>query len=206
MAHSQVMPGVAFFVSAVAQPNPMDSSTSPILLEIPEIYLCEMLNDLSQKSGIEFNCPDRLQSHIVLPKVIEESNWVSLIRVLLDDYNVIEIWNQNDEMTKVYLVGSKELGATVSQDPGVITIQTEMDNVSAVEGMPGGNLTKSQLFVLLKTSTYRPMPSHMFNSADFKEVLSFAGIESPRDWLDLQKSKVVKEQIQKLLKLKKNKK
>lgn len=210
VAHSQVMPGVASFISAVSQPNAKGSSTSQILLEIPKGNLCETLSDLNEKSGIEFKCPDRLQDHVLLPRVLKESNWVSLIRVLLEDYNVIEIWNQKGEMTQVYLVGNKEWSAPIiqtTQSTGVVKTRSVKDNKTVAEsiedGTPGSNLSKSQLFVLLQTSTYRPMPSHLFNSAEFQEVLSFAQIETPQDWLDLKKSKIVKEQVQKLLKLKK---
>jgi len=209
VANSQVMPGSTIFISAISKPNSKGSSTSQISLEIQESRLCEALNDLSQKSGIKFNCPDRLRDHILFPRVLEESNWVALIRVLLEDYNIIEIWNKKGKMTQVYLLGDRELNTTSSPGTRVKKARNRNDNKSVTEsikqeGVPGSGLTKGQLFVLLQTSTYRPMPSHMFKSPDFREVLSFAGIESPQDWLDLKKSKLVKQQVQKLLNLKKN--
>ncbi len=204
VAHSQPMPGVASFISAVSQPNAKGSSTSQVLLEISKGNLCETLSDLNEKSGIEFKCPDRLQDHVLLPRVLKESNWVSLIRVLLEDYNVIEIWNQKGKMTQVYLVGNKGWSTTSTQNKestGEIKTQSENDNIK--ENLVGSNLTKSQLYVLLKTSTYRPVPGYIFDSPKFKEILSFAGIESRKDWLDLKKSQMIKQQVQKLLKLKK---
>ncbi len=211
VAHSQVTPSATFFVSAVSQPHSKGSSTSQILLDIPQGNLCETLSDLSRKSGIEFKCPDRLQDHILFPRILEESNWVSLIRVLLEDYNIIEIWNQNGEMTQVYLVGDKGWHTTNSGVTEVKKAQGRKDNTSVAESitesnkedMPGSSLTKAQLFALLQTSTYRPMPSHIFDSPEFQGLLSYAGIESPRDWLELQKSKRVKQQVQRLIKLKK---
>ncbi len=191
--------------------NAKGSSNSGLQLDLSESNLCETLGYLSQESGIEFQCPDRLGNRVLFPRVIEESNWVSLTRILLEDYNTIEIWNKNGEMTKVYIVGDKDRNTTTTKSAGFKSTPNKKSKESVVENLiagddiPGSNLTESQLFVLLQTSTYRPMPSNIFNSPEFRDVLRFSKIESPQDWLDLKKSRVVKQQVQRLLKLKKTK-
>lgn len=200
-------------LAAPVKVNAKGSSNSELLLEISESNLNETLSYLSRESGIEFKYPDHLGNRILFSRVIEESNWISLIRILLEDYNTIEIWNKNEKMTKVYIVGDKIWNKTTPTSTGFKSVpnkkneeeESVVESLTPGDDMPGSNLSESQLFVLLQTSTYRPMPSNIFNSPDFREVLSFSKIESPQDWLDLKKSRTVKQQVQRLLKLKKSK-
>jgi len=196
--------------AAPSKANARGNSNSELLFEISESYLCETLSYLSQESGIEFNCPDRFGNRVLYSRVIEESNWVSLTRILLEDYNTIEIWDKNGEMAKVYILGDKGGNKAPPMGTGLKSASSRKKRKRVVESvvpdnMAGSNLSQSQLFVLLQTSTYRPMPGNIFNSSEFSDVLKFAKIETPQDWLDLKKSSAVKQQVQRLLKLKKSK-
>ena len=189
-------------ISAPVPSSKSAKNTDQILIELPEGYLCEVLDQFERKSGIRFNCPDKLEDHFSYARTLEGPSWESVANLFLEDYNILTMFNDAGEITQFYLLGSK--GRAIS-NPGVFTSQSKRNQPvvpekTAIPGLPGSNLNRSQLFALLKTSTFKPFPQHFFNISDYQEILSFAGIKKPEDWMVVEKSRALKEHIQKLLK------
>ena len=144
-----------------------------------------------------------MEDHFSYARTLEGPNWESVANLFLEDYNILTMFNNAGEITHFYLLGSK--GQTTSPPAGSFTPQSKRNQSSAPEktaipGLPGSNLNRSQLFALLKTSTFKPFPQHFFNISDYEEILKYTGIKTPEDWMIVEKSRALKEHIQKLLK------
>ena len=192
----------SILISAPVPSSKSTKNTDQILIELPEGYLCEVLDQFEKKSGIRFNCPEKLEDHFTYARTLEGPSWESVANLFLEDYNILTMFNDAGEITQFYLLGSK--GRAIS-NPGMFTSQSKhnqpvLTKKNATPGLPGSNLNRSQLFALLKTSTFKPFPQHFFNISDYQEILNFTGIKTPKDWLIVEKSRALKEHIQKLLK------
>jgi len=192
----------SILISAPVPYSKSTKNTDQILIELPEGYLCEVLDQFEKKSGIRFNCPEKLEDHFTYARTLEGPSWESVANLFLEDYNILTMFNDAGEITQFYLLGSK--GRAIS-NPGMFTSQSKrnqpvLTKKNATPGLPGSNLNRSQLFALLKTSTFKPFPQHFFNISDYQEILNFTGIKTPKDWLIVEKSRALKEHIQKLLK------
>ena len=192
----------SILISAPVPYSKSTKNTDQILIELPEGYLCEVLDQFEKKSGIRFNCPEKLEDHFTYARTLEGPSWESVANLFLEDYNILTMFNDAGEITQFYLLGSK--GRAIS-NPGMFTSQSKRNQPVVPEktttsGLPGSNLNRSQLFALLKTSTFKPFPQHFFNISDYQEILNFTGIKTPKDWLIVEKSRALKEHIQKLLK------
>jgi len=195
-------PARPLLISAPVSSSKTAKSTDRIIFNLPEGYLCEVLDQLERKSGIRFNCPEKMEDHFTYARTLEGPSWESIANLFLEDYNILTMFNNEGEITQFYLLGSK--GPALS-DPGTITSQSSRNppaipGKTATSGLPGSNLNRSQLFALLKTSTFKPFPQHFFNISDYREILNHTGIKTPEDWLVIEKSRALKEHIQKLLK------
>jgi hypothetical protein len=207
-AHSKWPVNVSNFISASSNSSENRATTSQVYLQLPETSLCDALAQLERKSGIVFKCPERLGDHVIYARTLKGPNWTSVAHELLEGYSIIEFWNNKGGLSKIYLLGSKEQYLstpikTTSKSTSRTTSKftpSQNNHTWVTPGLPGSDLNRSQLFALLKTSTFKPFPQHFFKNPDYQEILDFAGIKTPRDWLVVGKSRTLKKHIQKLLK------
>ena len=188
------------FMSATGTPNIHGSVKSQIYLELPESTLCNALTQVEQRSAIHFKCPEHLWDQVLPPTILQGTDWVSAVQELLENYNTLAFYNSAGDLTQVYLLGSRENYPSTSTTISSKRTNEQIHQTSVTSDQPGSNLNRSQLFALLKTSTFKPFPQHFFKNPVYQEILNFADIKTPKDWLLVEKSRTLKTHIQKLLK------
>ena len=198
--HAQGLSGPSLLVTASVPADEKSKITELTFIELPENYLCKALDQLEERSRIQFNCPEKLEDNFIYSRTLEGPNWESVARAFLEDYNTLVIYNEAGEAIQFYIVGSKDQAVPTPNLFISRPISTQNVQPQAIPGLPGSNLNRSQLFALLKTSTFKPFPQHFFNISDYQEILNFAGIKEPEDWMVVEKSRALKKHIQKLLK------
>jgi hypothetical protein len=194
--------GVDSHVTLASAPVPSGEKagiTEQVFTELPDTSLCEALEQLERISRIQFKCPEKLGDHLIYARTLEGPDWASVTQEFLEDYNTLVIYNNAGEMTQVYLLGSKGQALSTQHKTTSKPIHRQKVQPEATSGTPGSNLNRSQLFALLKTSTFKPFPQHFFNISDFQGILNFAEIKTPEDWLVAEKSSALKQHIKQLL-------
>jgi hypothetical protein len=91
-------------ISAPVSSNKTAKNTDRIIFELPEGYLCGVLDQFEKKSGIRFNCPEKMEDHFTYARTLEGPSWESVANLFLEDYNILTMFNNAGEITQFYLL------------------------------------------------------------------------------------------------------
>ncbi|MCH8156523.1 MAG: hypothetical protein IID18_02015 [Nitrospinae bacterium] len=88
------------------QPIPqsrIDSTSKGIQLRFQDYPLGELLQNIQRETGIQFNLPPRMAA-VPVSVTVTADNWESAVRKLIGDYSRVEVWTNQLQTTRVWLM------------------------------------------------------------------------------------------------------
>lgn len=150
----------------------------------------EVLLRLEKNSGIRFMVTSSLGQERITAS-IRAATWSEISRQLLEGYNLVTLADDQNNLTKVVLLGRKS-GFVAMQTPLTRTILRPMDQTEIV-------LKVDQLRELAKGPFRSPLPVAFFHNPDYRDILAQYGIESKKDMTDVRKAMRVRVEVRRQL-------
>lgn len=166
--------------------------------------LVDVLQRIAEETNISFRVPSDLFSKKISAS-IHTSNWENGVNLLLKDMNRLSVWDKNSHLTQVSILSERSSSnfqneqtasrgfsktnskSQASLDPTVASSQN-LDQPS-----------ESNLKKLLHIQPGGTLPGELFNDPNVNQFLNSNGIQSPKDWKEFHKARIVHKAVRKQL-------
>lgn len=139
-----------------------------IIIRVEGESLGEVLQSIENKTGIQFHIsPSVLDDRITVN--LNAPDWQTAMRLLLETYDRVELWNPRLDLTEVYILPQADDSAG-----------------------PPPKLNRKQLRKLAKGTLTAPLPPKLFDDPEIRAFLNYYGIHSREDMKDVKKARSVR--------------
>ena len=201
--------GLLFWVLPVSgkSASGVATTTDGVSIRVKQIPLRDLLRSIESESGIRFQINESLLKDSVTAD-IQADTWTEAVLDLLEDINRIELWQDDDHLASVRLLGNKEWAsvtgsATNSPTSNAGSTANSQSSSSANSGLTGNQITlsKEQLQILSKGPYRSPLPENLYHEAAYRQFLGKYGINTQEDLKDRRKAMRVRREARKQLRL-----
>lgn len=195
----------AFINSETRAAPGVTSSPEGVSIRVQQVPLRDLLLSIESESGIRFLVDESLFEESVSAD-IQAPTWTDAVLDLLDDINRIELWNDDDTLASVRLIGNKDWGAAPVQTSKATTGRRN----TGVRSKPSSNqstssvnitLTEGQLRELAKGPYRSPLPEKFYRDSAYRDFLGKYGINSLEDMKERKKAMRVRREARKQLRI-----
>jgi len=183
------------------------TTSDGVSIRVNQIPLRDLLRSIESESGIRFQINESLIKDSVTAD-IQADTWTEAVIALLEDINRIELWEDDDHLASVRLLGNKEWSSvtsspTNSSSSNIQRTSNTSRNSSATSGSASNQITlsKEQLQILSKGPYRSPLPENLYHEAAYRDFLGKYGINSQEDLKDRRKAMRVRREARKQLRL-----
>ncbi len=183
------------------------TTSDGVSIRVKQIPLRDLLRSIESESGIRFQINESLFKDSVTAD-IQADTWTEAVLDLLEDINRIELWQDDDHLASVRLLGNKEWAsvtssATNSPTSNAGSTANSQTSSSANSGLTGNQITlsKEQLQILSKGPYRSPLPENLYHEAAYRQFLGKYGINTQEDLKDRRKAMRVRREARKQLRL-----
>jgi hypothetical protein len=182
--------------------NGVATTSDGVSIRVKQIPLRDLLRSIESESGIRFQINESLFKDSVTAD-IQADTWTEAVLDLLEDINRIELWQDDDHLASVRLLGNKEWASVTSSTSNSSSTANTQSNSSANSGSTGNQITlsKEQLQILSKGPYRSPLPENLYHEAAYREFLGKYGINAQEDLKDRRKAMRVRREARKQLRL-----
>ena len=169
------------------------SSRTGVRIDVQNLPLEDVLQEISQKTGIRFKVAPSLANQ-ALTASFQAPDWKTGIETLLKEISTVTLWRKNSRMSEVILLRNRDGSEVFSSQPD----DSKEPSINS-ENMP---LTLEQLKIIAKGPFQSPLPAELLGNPQFSVFLRKHGIETPEDLQKTRKAmkvrKVARLQLRKL--------
>lgn len=196
-------------VETFAQFDDVRVTPRGISIDIYQWPLGEALRRIEEESGIRFQIPEPLMNEPVSLSY-QSGEWDEVVRTLLENFSTIEIRNDQEHLTQVWVLTKKSpvpKGETSRKGPGRgpngITEPQKMKPAGEIEhaGEPPFPVLYKKLNELLAASPEELVSSRFMEDPDLKGFLETNGVESADDLKPANKMAALKKAAREHLKM-----
>jgi hypothetical protein len=186
--------------------NGVDTTSDGVSIRVKQVPLRDLLRSIESESGIHFQINESLLNNSVNAD-IQADTWTEAVLDLLEDINRIELWQDDDTLASVRLLGNKEWsdGTSLSTNSNSSnTMRGSISESNSSEYSSSGKqitLSKDQLQILSKGPYRSPLPENLYHEAAYRNFLGKYGINSQEDLNDRRKAMRVRREARKQLRL-----
>lgn len=183
------------------------TTSDGVSIRVKQIPLRDLLRSIESESGIRFQINESLIKDSVTAD-IQADTWTEAVLDLLEDINRIELWQDDDHLASVRLLGNKEWPSATS--PSTSSSSSNARRTSNTPSNQPANsastsneitLSKEQLQILSKGPYRSPLPENLYHEAAYRDFLGKYGINSQEDLKDRRKAMRVRREARKQLRL-----
>lgn len=166
--------------------------------------LLDVLQRIAEETNISFRVPSDLFSKRISAN-IHVSNWGEGVNELLKDMNRLSVWDKNSNLTQVIILGRKSSTNAPGRETSSISASKANFQHRAPTALTVASAqlrekpSESNLRKLLHLQPGTPLPEELFNTPDVNQFLKANGIQSPNDWKEFHKARVVHKSIRREL-------
>lgn len=166
--------------------------------------LVDVLQKIAEETNISFRVPSYLFSKRITAS-IQASNWEEGVNELLKDMNRLSVWDKNSHLTQVAILSERNSSNVQNQRPSSMGLsKANLQHQAPFSHTVASSQhldqpSESNLKKLLHIHPGGTLPGELFNDPDVNQFLKSNGIQSPKDWKEFHKARIVHKAVRKQL-------
>jgi hypothetical protein len=166
--------------------------------------LVDVLQRIAEETNISFRVPSDLFSKRISAS-IHVSNWDEGVNELLKNMSRLSVWDKNSHLTQVSILSERSSSNIQNEKASSRGLPKANSKNRASFGSTEASLqhldqpSESNLKKLLHIHPGGTLPGELFNDPDVNQFLKSNGIQSPKDWKEFHKARIVHKAVRKQL-------
>lgn len=184
-----------------------------VRINVQNILLSTLLQYIHDRSGIEFKLGYDVVDEVITTS-ISASTWTEAVRILLKEFNKVEVWANDKDLSRVVVLdgevdkildsevdknGQTESPQLIAETQNIKTdFSSQKDFIKTQNQQTYTQATQSevplnwfQLRRLVRTRPGKLLSNSLFQEPRSREFLHLRGIDSPEDWKQVDKAKSI---------------